>query len=147
MAKERFKLIPSIYLLLEKDGKTLLARRFQTGFQDGMYGLASGHADGGETMTAALRREVSEEIGITLDTSKLRLAHTMHRWCGDHERMDLFFTTDVWQDEIKNMEPNKCDQVDWFPLSSLPENTIDYIKEAVRCWQNKIPYSEFNWPK
>lgn len=146
MAKERFKLIPSVYVLIEKDGKTLLSRRFQTGFEDGKYGLVSGHAEGGETLRQALSREVKEEIGITIDVSNLSLVHTMHRWCGDHERVDFFFVADKWQGEIVNMEPNKCDDLAWFSIKNIPENTVGYIKQVITNWQSKIPYSEWNWP-
>ncbi len=147
MQKERFKLIPSVYLLLERDGKTLLTRRFQTGFEDGKYALASGHADGKETLREALAREVKEEIGIVLDINTIVLVHTMHRWCGDHERVDFFFTAGQWQGEIANMEPKKCDDVAWFPIAQMPENTVHYIAQAIASWQSGVSYSEYNWPK
>lgn len=142
---ERFKLIPSVYLILKKEEKILLSRRFQTGFEDGKYGLVSGHAEERETMRQALSREVLEEIGINIDSLKLKHVLTMHRWCGDHERADFFFTADEWQGEIKNTEPNKCDDLDWFPLNELPENTIPYIRKAVECYLNDIDYCEFGW--
>ena len=143
--KERYKLIPSIYLFLEKDGATLLLRRCNTGFEDGNYGLASGHAEENETLREALKREALEEIGITIGVEKLELVHTMHRFCGDHARMDFFFTAEEWKGTINNMEPDKCDHIDWFPLNELPENTIDYIRVAVNHWQGRVPYSEFGW--
>ena len=51
--KKRFKLIPSVYIILVKDGKTLLLRRQNTGYEDGNYGLVAGHADGDESARAA----------------------------------------------------------------------------------------------
>jgi 8-oxo-dGTP pyrophosphatase MutT (NUDIX family) len=67
-----------VYLLLEKDGKTLLIRRFNTGYEDGNYGLTAGHAEEKETFREALKREVQEEIGVILDIEKIHLVHTMH---------------------------------------------------------------------
>lgn len=144
--KERFKLIPSVYILLIKDNKILLLRRFQTGFEDGKYGLVAGHADGGETMREAMIREAREESGIELIKDDLDLVLTMHR-IGKDERVDFFFTTKKWKGEIKNMEPNKCDDLSWFPLNQLPENTIPYIKIAIDCYLKGINYSEFGWKK
>jgi len=144
---ERFKLIPSVYLFLIKNDKILLLRRFNTGFEDGNYGLPAGHAEEKELFREALKREVQEETGITLDIDKLHLVHTMHRCCGDHERADFFFIIDEWSGEAKNMEPYKCDDIQWFPLSNLPENTVDYMAHAIKCWQKQIPYSEFGWDK
>lgn len=142
---DRFKLIPSVYLLLEKGGKTLLMRRCNTGFEDGKYGLFAGHAEEEEKLTEALKREIKEEAGILLNTGSVALVHIMHRNCGDHERIDFFFTATDWQGEITNMEPDKCDHFDWFPLDNLPKNTIDYIASAIKNWQDGILYSEFNW--
>ena len=143
--KERFKLIPSVYILPIKDGKILLSRRFQTGYEDGQYSLVAGHVDGGETMTQAIIREASEEAGMNIDGSDLKLVLTMHRYCGDHERIDLFFTAQNWQGEIQNMEPNKCDDLSWFPLNNLPENTIPYIRTAINCYLEGSRYCEFGW--
>jgi ADP-ribose pyrophosphatase YjhB (NUDIX family) len=142
---ERYKIIPSVYLILEKEEKVLLSRRFQTGFEDGNYGLASGHAEEKETMREAMARESLEEIGININASELKHVLTMHRFCGDHERIDLFFTVDVINGEVKNMEPNKCDDLNWFPLNQLPQNTILYIRKAIECYLNKIDYCEFGW--
>lgn len=143
--RERFKLIPSVYGFFIKDGKILLLRRYQTGFEDENYGLPSGHADGGETMKEAAAREMLEEIGAKIDAGDLDLAVTMHRWCGDHERIDFFFTINHWQGEITNREPEKCDDLSWFPLDQLPENTIPYIKAAIDCYSKREKYCEFGW--
>jgi len=145
--KERFKLIPEVYLILVNDGKILLSRRFQTGYEDGNYSMVAGHADGNETMREAIARESKEEASITIDPLKMEHILTMHRWCGDHERIGFYFTVDKWDGEIKNAEPEKCDDISWFPLDELPENTIPYIKNAIDCYKNNINYCEFGWEK
>lgn len=38
----------------------------------------------------------------------------------DRERINYFFTVDRWNGEIKNNEPNKCDDLKWFDLDGLP---------------------------
>ncbi|HVS78917.1 MAG TPA: NUDIX domain-containing protein [Candidatus Saccharimonadales bacterium] len=143
--EKRFKLILSVYLILIKDGKTLLLRRQNTGYEDGNYGLVAGHADGDERATAATCREVAEESGLIIKPEDLKFAHCMHRR-QDDERIDLFFTTDKWEGEPNNMEPEKCDDLSWFPLDNLPPNTIPYIKQAIELSQKGVPYSEFGWP-
>ena len=143
--KERFKLIPSVYVLLIKEGRILLLRRFQTGYEDNKYGLVAGHADGNETMRGAMIREASEEAGVKINNNDLELVLTMHRWCGDHERIDLFFTTKIWAGEIKNMETDKCDDLSWFPLDQLPQNIIPYIGAAIDYYSKGIKYCEFGW--
>lgn len=138
----RFKLVLSVYLILVDDGKTLLLRRVNTGYEDGKYGLASGHADGGETARSATCREALEEIGIKIKPDDLKLVHTMHRRQND-ERIDLFFTTDRWEGEPQNMEPKKCDDLNWFDLNDLPFNTIPYIRKVLEAYSHNVAYSEF----
>lgn len=58
---KRFKLIPSVYLILRQDDKVLLSRRANTGYQDGNYSLIAGHLDEDEIGTVAMTREAREE--------------------------------------------------------------------------------------
>jgi len=140
--EKRFKLILSVYLIAIKDGKVLLLRRQNTGYEDGNYGLVAGHADGDEPATLATCREVAEESGLIIKPEDLKFAHVMHRR-QDDERIDIFFTAERWEGEPKNIEPDKCDDLSWFPLDNLPPNTIPYIRQAIELSQKNIGYSEF----
>jgi 8-oxo-dGTP diphosphatase len=144
MSTDRFKLIASVYVLFVRDGKILMLRRANTGYMDGHYSLVAGHADGGEALTAATAREAMEESGVTIAPADLRLKLAMHR-IGDDERLDFFFEPAAWTGEPTNMEPGKCDDLRWFPLAALPENTIPYIREAIRCYREGVGYSEWGW--
>ncbi|MFQ6087067.1 MAG: NUDIX domain-containing protein, partial [Candidatus Bathyarchaeia archaeon] len=80
MIKERPKLIPTVYLVLTKDNKILLSRRYNTGFHDGEYSFPAGHLHGeDETLKQAMVREAKEEVGIEVDLADLELVHVMHR--------------------------------------------------------------------
>jgi 8-oxo-dGTP pyrophosphatase MutT (NUDIX family) len=74
--QERFKMIAFVSLILRRGSEVLLIRRFNTGFEDGMYGCAGGGVDENEPITQALVREAYEELGINLKkrTSK-RCSH------------------------------------------------------------------------
>jgi ADP-ribose pyrophosphatase YjhB (NUDIX family) len=144
MPPERFKLIASVYLLFVKDGKILMLRRANTGYEDGNYSLVAGHADGNEALTAATVREAKEESGVTIAPKDLQLKVVMHRRADD-ERLDFFFEPSAWTGEIQNMEFNKCDDLSWFPLDELPGNTIPYIREAIRCYREGVGYVEWGW--
>ncbi len=140
----RFKMIASGYGLFIRDGKILLLRRCNTGYMDGYYGLPAGHIEENETVTKGTLREIREETGVELAPSDIKLAHVMHRKSNDI-RMDFFYIVDQWNDEPVNSEPDKCDNMDWFPFDALPENTIPYIKTAIENSQNNIFFSEFGW--
>ena len=142
--EERFKLIASVYLLFIKDGKILLLRRANTGYEDGNYGLVAGHLDAHESLTHAAIREAKEESGVDIEPKDLELKTTMHRR-QDDERVDFFFEVKKWSSEPTNTEPDKCDDLSWFPLNELPTNIIPYIKQAIDCYRRGIIYSEFGW--
>ena len=144
--KERFKLIASVYILLVRERKILMLRRANTGYEDGNYSLVAGHADGNEALTDAIIREAREESGVLIAREELQLKVVMHRISND-ERLDFFFEPKKWTGEPKNREPEKCDDLNWFSLDQLPENTIPYIREAIRCYREGIFYSEVGWEK
>lgn len=142
MKKERFKLISSVYLVLIKDGKILLSRRYNTGYFDGNYSFPAGHLDGGETLKQGMVREAKEEIDLILNPTDLKLIYVMNRRIPDDERIDFFFAAEKWQWEPKIMEPDKCDDLSWFDITNLPENIVPYIRQAIDCILNNIIYSE-----
>src|ERR1043166_5895157 len=58
------------------------------------------------------------------------------------QRADYFFLIEKWDDEFVNAEPEKCDDLDWFALDTLPENMMHHIRYALKAYQNGIAYSE-----
>lgn len=145
MDRKRFKLIPTVYLILIKKGEILLSRRYNTGFQDGNYSLPAGHLEKGETLRKAVIRETKEEIGIQIEPEDLELVHVLHRKEPSEERINFFLTTKKWRGKIENLELRKCDDLSWFSLKRLPENTIPYVKQAISCFLKKSFYSEWGW--
>jgi 8-oxo-dGTP pyrophosphatase MutT (NUDIX family) len=145
MAKQYFSLVSAVYVFLVQEDNILLLRRFQTGYEDGNYSVPAGHLDGEESVREAAIREAKEEAGITLTPSELEFVHVMHRLAPSRESVDWFFVVKQWEGEVTNCEPEKCDDLSWFPIHNLPSNTIPYILAAIQYWQDEIPFSEFGW--
>ena len=141
---ERFTLRAAVYLLLIKEGKVLLIRRFKTGWRDGEYTLPAGHVDGGESVRAELCREAKEEIGISIKPADLQFVHVMHQR-DKQEYIDFYFAAKTWEGEPANCEPEKCDDLRWAPLNELPENVIPNVKQALAAYAAGDGYSEFGW--
>ncbi len=145
-SKDRFKLIPAVYLLLRNKDNILLLRRANTGYQDGTYSLIAGHLDGDELGTEGMIREAKEEAGITVLAKDLKLVHTAHRLGRNQvgqERVDLFFETTRWEGKIVNNEPEKCDDLSWFDVNNLPHQMLPFIQLVVEDIKNGINYSEY----
>ena len=142
---ERFKLYCATYLILIKENKILLLRRFNTGWEDGKYTLISGHLERGETVKQAMIREVEEETGVKINGEDLKVVHTMHRKSDDREYIDFFLTADKWNGEPKIAEPDKCDEMKWFYLNNLPQNLLPHIRKAIESFQHNISFSEVGW--
>lgn len=141
---ERNKAVTAVYLFLKKDGKILVARRCNTGYQDGNYQVPAGHIDAGELPTEAMIREAKEEIGIDLKKEDLRLVHVSFRPKHDEtgDRVDYFFEATRWDGEVVNAEPEKCDDLSWVKPDELPENMTPPCRVAIECAERGEIFSE-----
>lgn len=144
--KLRNKAVPTVYVLLVKDNEILVARRYNTGYQDGNYQVPAGHVEEGELPTEALIREAKEEIGIDLTLEDIELVHVSYRPKHDEtgDRVDFFFKVKKWSGEIINAEPHKCDDVKWVKIDELPENMTLHIKMGIEAMRDKLFYREIN---
>ncbi|KKQ94772.1 MAG: hypothetical protein UT66_C0028G0003 [candidate division CPR2 bacterium GW2011_GWC1_39_9] len=144
MSKEKFTLRGAVYLILTKGNQILLLRRANTGWKDGEYSLVAGHLDGNETVAKAMAREAKEEAGIEIKPEDLKVVHFVHH-ISNYEFVDFYLTTEKWQGKPEIMEPDKCDDLSWFPLEDLPENMVDNVRVALDNYKNGITFSEYRW--
>jgi 8-oxo-dGTP pyrophosphatase MutT (NUDIX family) len=135
---ERYRTLSAVFpvILREQDGKTqvLLARRQNTGYMDGLWDCAgSGHVDEGETASQAVIRECKEELGIEVDPTGVTFAHLCHRLGlnGARTYYDLYFHVKKYTGTLRIAEPDKCSDLQWFDLLSLPADTIVLRREAL----------------
>ena len=145
MSAPRFHFFAAVYLIALKNGKVLLARRYNTGWKDGMYTLPAGHVDGNETVHVAMSREAKEETDLDIVPEDLKVVHIMHRNSGDREYFDFFLETRRWGGEPKNTEPHKCDHLDWFDIHALPDNTLEYVAVVLKKWNQGLLFSNFGF--
>lgn len=142
---ERFKVFSGSNLLLIKNNKILLSRRKNTNFDDGKYALIAGHLDAGETLRETACREALEEVGIKIHPEDLIPLHILHKKDPIREYVVVFFSVKKWENEPKNMEPEKCYEINWFDTNNLPEDTSDLMKATIPKLLKGELYSEFGW--
>lgn len=146
MTQSRFSVVPSVYLMLTREGdqglEVLLQLRQGTPYMDGWWACgAAGHVELGESVPAAAEREAHEELGIAIDADHLALMATLHRTCAlpdpIEERIDLFFTASRWAGEPHIAEPDKAAELLWWPLSSLPAKLVPHEAQALTALRER----------
>ena len=140
----RHKFPIAVHLFFFNNDSVLLLRRFNTGWQDGKYSVPAGHVEAGESVIDASIREASEEVGVSLMPSDLKVVHVMNRKAED-ERIDFFLEVKSWAGEITNKELNKCDDLSWHSLFLLPGNIIPNIRLGLQNYHDNILFCEFGW--
>jgi len=132
----------AVYWIIRDDsGKILLQRRANTGFNDGILQFPSGHIEWEETYFDALKREMKEEIHIDITPDNVNLSHVLHRihpW--ERVYFDVFFEIKNFTGSIKNMEPSKCSELDFFEETHA--DITPYNVQILKMIKNGIPLSE-----
>jgi 8-oxo-dGTP diphosphatase len=122
---ERHKVIPAAFVFVQEGQNVLLQRRLNTGFRDGEYDASgSGHIEIGETPPEAAVRELEEETGLVADQDSLELFHIISNDFEESDRSYIYFFFRIGRaacsGSVEIKEPEKCDDMDMFPLSELP---------------------------
>lgn len=145
---DRLHIVVAPHLLLLEANKVLLGKRKNTGYADGMWHVPGGHTEHGENIVDALIREMKEELAIQIPPHAVRFAHGVYAKEGsEQERFQVFFHVETWEGEIQNNEPDKCEKLEWFPISRIPENTVGYTRQAIREALRGERFSLFGWEK
>ncbi len=136
----------AVHVLLLRGDEVLLVRRCNTGFEDGKLSVPAGHVEPGEAVTQAALREAYEEVGMTLCRDGLRVVGVIHRRSRE-ERVDFFLAYRLESDgeEPHNREPEKCSELVWADLASLPDDTIAYVRAGIENFRRGIWFQEFGW--
>lgn len=141
---DHYKSLVAVSVILIKDKKVLLLRRANAGWRDGEYNLPSGHLEDNESIIEAAVRETKEECDITVKPMDLHLVHVSHRKT-NHAYVDLYFRAYAWHGEPRLTEEDKSDEILWAELDNLPDNTVDFVKEALKQIEDHEIYSQFGW--
>jgi len=109
-------------MIVNDSGEILLAKRSQNAKNErGCWEVPGGAVEFGETLDAAIKREIYEELGVNIEIIEQFPAenHLI-----PEEKQHWVATTFLAKlnpgEQPKIMEPHKCDAIGWFSLDNLP---------------------------
>jgi len=83
---------------------------------------------------------------MMLSRERLRVVGVIHRKSRE-ERVDFFLAYRLEGDgaEPQNREPEKCSELVWANLGSLPDDTIQYVRAGIENFKKGTWFQEFGW--
>ncbi|MEK7583144.1 MAG: NUDIX domain-containing protein [Patescibacteria group bacterium] len=128
----------------EKDETLLMKRGLKSRNLIGYWNRPGGIIEFGENSRNAICREIREEFGVEVEilgafgTDETFLTEEKQHW------VSIQYVCRITQGNPKNMEPDKVDEIGWFPLTKLPEPhhatlalwAETYLREKNRFWKN-----------
>lgn len=120
-------------MIFNKKKEVLLKKRSKNSKNEiGKWEKPGGAIDYGEKSLKAMKREIREEVNIKISIWGL-LPHTDHILKKEKQHwMALNYLADYESGELKNMEPDKCDELSWFALNKLPKKIAQPTRESLK---------------
>jgi NAD+ diphosphatase len=106
-------LYPAVIVLIHDGDRVLLTRK--RGWEPGRYALVAGFVDNGESLEAAVRREVKEEVGVEVDD--IRYVGSQN-WPFPSQLM-VGFVARYAGGEVA-VDHEELEDARWFPRNDLP---------------------------
>lgn len=134
----------AVFGLLRNDkGQILLLKRKNTNHYNDYFDLPAGHGEPNETMYEAVKREMSEEIGIQVET--VELVHTAHYLSPESsaDYLYLFFEIKSYAGTPTIMESDKCSELLWADPTQVSENIVPCTRSVLTHIQNNLRSSSF----
>jgi 8-oxo-dGTP diphosphatase len=116
-------------IIFNDKNEILLLKRSKNSKTDReMWSRPGGTVEFGETIEDALIREIKEETNLDIKIIKpLDITNDLKQEDGMLKHwIAIGFLGKVIGGELKNMEPNKHEEVSWFSLDNLPDNITKY---------------------
>ena len=108
------RLAPAVIMAVTKGDQILLGRNVN--FPMPMYSTLAGFVEPGESLEAAVRREVMEEVGLEIDEPKY---FGSQPWPFPHQVM-LGYTAEWVSGDIV-IDPTELADAGWFSIDAMPE--------------------------
>lgn len=118
-------------IINDKNEILLVKRSWNSRVDRGLWSRPGGEVEFNESVETAVEREVKEEVGIVVKAvRRLDYTETISD-DGTTHWIALGFLATYVSGEPTNVEPDKHDEIKWFPLDQIPDNTAEYTKNSI----------------
>lgn len=119
-------------LIINDKNETLLIKRGDKSRNEvGFWGKPGGAVEFGEKVEDAVKRELKEELNIDIEIIKF-LSYTDHIIKSENQHwLVINYIAKIIGGELKNMEPEKIDEIGWFKFDNLPEKLNQTAVEPI----------------
>lgn len=123
-------------VFIRKEGKFLIGKR-KGAHGGGVWQLAGGHLEPGESFEECAAREAFEETGVEIKNIQ-HLATTNDVFEEGKHYITIFMVSDYKSGEVRVCEPDKCEGWEWVEWESMPRPVFLPIENLEK--QNKNPF-------
>jgi 8-oxo-dGTP diphosphatase len=118
-------------LIFDRHNRILLGQR-KASHGEFSWAPPGGHLEFGETLEECATREVLEETGLNIDKPEfVSLTNDVFTQEGKHYISIFMRVNHPHGQEVRNLEPHKIEQWQWFELHKLPENLFLPLTQLV----------------
>lgn len=139
----------AVHLIIIRDNKILLLKRFNTGVFDGYWCMPTGKIEEGESPLQAIIREAKEEVGLDINPSLATIVTAnvpnIFDSSSKYKDINFFFICNNFENEPINMEPDKHDQMQWFDIDKLPNPMVDAVKQGIKQYLQSVAYGDMGF--
>jgi len=126
-------------LIQDAQGRIFLSQRGPMAKNErGLWEIPGGGVEFGETLVAALRREMNEEYGIEIEVGRLLdVADHILPEEGQHWVSPTFICR-ILSGEPRILEPGKCSAIGWFGLGEMPGGLTRITKHNLESYRELL---------
>lgn len=119
-------------LIINDKDEVLLGLRKNTATFSGLWSGLSGAVKSGEKLEEALKRGLREEAGVEIDIIDF-LEFFEDVQPGRHG-IYFGYLARIDAGVPQNLESERCAELKWFPIGSVPEKTTPYTLNSIRAY-------------
>lgn len=130
-------------VIVDGQGRLFLARRGAKAKNErGLWEFPGGSVEFGETLAAAIRREMREEFGIEIEVGELLdvVDHILPD--EDQHWVSPTYLCTIAAGEPTIREPGKCAEIRWFSLTNTPDDLTQVTRLNLAHYRQRIAAEE-----